>query len=130
MRPLLAPIEGATGIDPLPADAATTIRRALVGRHIEGTVLVVADGCIEVEDRDQRAALLRRAGVYAVARAIRRIAVPAGHICVYTDSERGTGLCTVALAELLALAEDVGPTGLSIRALPHTPSNLPTPTKD
>ena len=89
----------------LPPEAASAIRSALVGRNPTDLVLVLAPEGWELETRDSRAAVLRRAGVYSLARQVRRTPVPDGHLLILADLETGTGLLARPLAELLRMAD-------------------------
>lgn len=77
-------------------------------RRPDQTLLVIDEDGVAIETRESRAAMLKVAGCYALARAIRQMPVPTGSVLVFVDLERGTNIRTLRLDSLDLYAVEDG----------------------
>lgn len=100
-------LDGAPAIRQWPTEDAKRLREALK-RTAAGELLLVLspEKGLEIDTRDNRVALYKRGGVRPLALKIRQALVPRGEILILVDSERGTGLTTIKIAEILAFDDE------------------------
>lgn len=113
--PLLPPHAEASICIPYEDQAA--LRSALGRNHPHAIVAVFTDDGWHLETRDSRAQMLRRGGVYELARKISSAIVPRGQVLVLVDCEGATHVTTLPTATVFGEDEKPAQQPACLRAV-------------